>query len=111
MPRGTLAVEPFIDWADDFAREVGTFTDAEARMDVDSGAFTRGVCRLRRHEAKALTLPMVDKYFTAADQPHKLAILYPLNEPAHDQWCETCHEVVTTNDDLCCPWCESETTP
>ena len=57
-----------------------------------------------------ISLGVVDRLLTAADEPQTLAILYPLDTPRHERRCESCRDVATTNDDLKCPWCESETT-
>lgn len=112
MPRpATLPVAPFLAWAENHTRQMGSAVDAEVAMGIDTGAFTRAIYRARHRDFPMLTLQSVDRYFTAAEEPHQLAVRYPLDEPAYDRWCESCHDVVTTNDDMCCPWCEHETAP
>lgn len=101
MPRGEITSEPFRVWADNYVAVHGTLHLGDTFAKVQR----------RAHEQCCVEVATVDRFFTAVGEPHQLAILYPLDEPAHDRWCENCHDVVTTNDDLVCPWCESDTAP
>lgn len=101
--------EPFSTWLDQLVPRLGGRQEAADRLGMDEGS-------IRRLEDGSRTsswmgVDTADRFFTAAGEPHQLAILYPLDEPMHNRWCETCHDVVTTNDDLLCPWCEEETRP
>lgn len=101
--------EPFSAWLEQFVNRFGTMQVAARALGIDEGSI-----RHLRDDTRItpwMGIDTADRFFTAAGEPHQMAILYPLDEPAHDRWCETCHDVVTTNDDLCCPWCEDETAP
>jgi len=74
---------------------------------MSDGTLGRAV-RRARYETRAVTLGMVDRFFTAAEQPHMLAILYPQDiNSMEDRYCSTCVELVTVGDDRLCPWCET----
>jgi hypothetical protein len=111
IPKGTLPIAPFLTWADRLTRaRFDTVKDAEISMGIKKGRLDRAMRRCRHQEVLALTLRMVDDFFVVADEPHMLAILYPQDDlTMEDRWCPACVETATVNDDLLCPWCESET--
>jgi len=86
------------------AAEVGGMVAVERLMGIDNQTFVRAVCRARTQQA--VTLGLVDRSFTAAGQPHMLAILYPQAVVTEDRWCPGCGEVVAVGEDERCPWCE-----
>ena len=106
MPvRGTLPAGPFLAWADSLDVDLGVI--GGAAMGFQAGALTRYVYRAR-HEQSTVSLRTVDHYFTAAGEPHQLALLYPQDvESMEDRWCPTCVELVTAGDDGLCPWCNT----
>ncbi|MEJ7798442.1 MAG: hypothetical protein WKF42_08090 [Solirubrobacteraceae bacterium] len=79
-------------------------------MGLAYGTLTRAAHRVRTTQQQKVTLGMVDRAFTAAEQPHMLAILYPQDLDVDDRWCPTCVELTTVDRaDLLCPWCETPT--
>ena len=103
---GTLPAGPFVEWAEMIAAEVGDMTVVERLMGIDNQTFARAVRRARTQQK--VSLGLVDRSFTAAQQPHMLAILYPQDvESMEDRLCSTCVELVTVGDDGLCPWCNT----
>ena len=103
---GTLPAGPFVEWAEMIAAEVGDMTVVERLMGIDNQTFARAVRRARTQQK--VSLGLVDRSFTAAQQPHMLAILYPQDiNSMEDRYCSTCVELVTVGDDGLCPWCET----
>ena len=104
--KGSLPPAPFVAWAQRLSMEFGTWIDAERSMVIDNGTFQRAVSRARAQSA--VRIEMVDGFFTAAGEPHQLALLYPQDvESMEDRWCPTCVELVTAGDDELCPWCDT----
>ncbi len=106
MPaRRTLPAGPFLAWAD--SHDCEQLELGGVAMGLAEGSLVRAVHRAR-HEQQRVTLGMVDRMFTATDEPHQLAILYPQDDLSmEDQWCPACVEVVTVGHDALCPWCET----
>ena len=97
-----LSPAPFIAWAE----TIGGITRAERSMGIECGSCQRAALRARTQQA--VSLRMVDGFFTAAEETHMLAILYPQDlTTMEDRWCPTCEELVTVGDDRLCPWCET----
>ncbi len=103
MPKGgaSLSPAPFVEWA----KTIGGITRAERSMGIECGSCQRAALRARTQQA--VSLRMVDGFFTAAEETHMLAILYPQDVVMEDRWCPGCGEVVTVGDDRLCPWCET----
>lgn len=100
---------PFQAWFGEYVDQAGGVDSAALMLGVD-GAAVRRMARDSDRTTDYIQLRAADRYFVAADEPHQLAILYPQDDLAmDDRWCSTCVETTTVNDDLLCPWCESET--
>jgi hypothetical protein len=104
MSRGTLSAGPFLAWAGTLDGDMPVIGEAAG---LGHDALTRTVHRVRTTQQQKVTLDMVDRAFTAAGQPHMLAILYPQDVVTEDRWCPTCVELVTAGDDGQCPWCNT----
>ena len=103
---------PFSAWLSSYVDARGDLAAAALCLGMDPSGIARHV---RGQSADRLTpwmrLDAADAVFTAAGEPHMLAILYPQDIEMEDRWCETCHDIVTTGRDHICPWCEDDTTP